>query len=76
MTADSVPHPFLELSILEYTSPAHNDMKQYKYIHALIQVKKIMEWYLPMQYALRNDFVQVLRLEDESETSLPFLGIG
>ena len=36
MTAVSVPKPFLELSILEYTSPEHN-LKQYKYIHALVQ---------------------------------------
>ena len=34
--AVSVPKPFLELSILEYTSPEHN-LKQYKYIHALVQ---------------------------------------
>ena len=33
----SVPKPFLELSILEYTTPAHTDLKQYKYIKALIQ---------------------------------------
>lgn len=39
--ADSVPKPFLELSILEYTSPAHTDLKQYKYIHALIQELQI-----------------------------------
>ena len=36
MTAVSVPKPFIELSILEYTSPEHN-LKQYKYIHALVQ---------------------------------------
>ena len=38
VTAVSVPKPFLELSILEYTSPEHS-MKQYKYIHALVQVR-------------------------------------
>ena len=42
VTAQSVPHPFLEISVLEYTSPAHMDMKQYKYIHALIQVPSFL----------------------------------
>jgi len=36
ITAISVPKPFVEVSILEYTSPSHS-MKQYKYIHALVQ---------------------------------------
>ena len=35
--AESVPKPFLELSVLEYTSPEHTDIKQYKYVHALVQ---------------------------------------
>ena len=40
VTAVSVPKPFVELSVLEYTSPEHN-MKQYKYIHALVQVRTV-----------------------------------
>ncbi len=35
--AESVPKPFLELAILEFTSPEHTDIKQYKYVHALVQ---------------------------------------
>merc|ERR1719319_200795 len=37
ITATSFPKPFIEMSVLMYTSPEHNNMNQFKYIHALVQ---------------------------------------
>ena len=35
--AESIPKPFIEVSILEYLSPERSALRQYKYIHALVQ---------------------------------------
>ena len=35
--ADSIPKPFIELSVLEFMSPEHTNLRQYKYLHALVQ---------------------------------------
>ena len=37
VTADSIPKPFIELSVLEYKSPERTNLRQFKYIHALVQ---------------------------------------
>ena len=37
VVADSIPKPFMELSILEYKSPEHTNLRQFKYVHALVQ---------------------------------------
>ena len=56
--AESVPKPFIELSILEYTSPEHNT-KQYKYIHALVQ-----EMHLKIEMGFINALMELFE-EDE-----------
>ena len=37
VVANSIPKPFMELSILEYKSPEHTNIRQFKYVHALVQ---------------------------------------
>jgi vacuolar protein sorting-associated protein 13A/C len=61
VTAVSVPKPFLELSILEYTSPEHN-MKQYKYISALVQ-----EMHLKIELGFINALYELLDEEEVLE---------
>ena len=58
VTAVSVPKPFIELSILEYTSPEHN-MKQYKYIHALVQ-----EMHLKIELGFINALSELFEEEE------------
>ena len=58
VTAVSVPKPFIELSILEYTSPEHR-MKQYKYIHALVQ-----EMHLKVELGFINALAELLEEEE------------
>jgi len=58
VTAVSVPKPFIELSILEYTSPEHN-MKQYKYIHALVQ-----EMHLKVELGFINALSELFEEEE------------
>ena len=54
----SVPKPFIELSILEYTSPEHN-LKQYKYIHALVQ-----EMHLKVELGFINAISELFEEEE------------
>eukprot|EP00092_Neocalanus_flemingeri_P033380 GFUD01036296.1.p1 GENE.GFUD01036296.1~~GFUD01036296.1.p1 ORF type:complete len:2741 (+),score=704.42 GFUD01036296.1:512-8224(+) len=58
VTAVSVPKPLIELSILEYTSPEHN-MKQYKYIHALVQ-----EMHLKIELGFINAISELFEEEE------------
>ena len=58
VTAVSVPKPFVELSILEYTSPEHN-LKQYKYIHALVQ-----EMHLKIELGFINALSELFEEEE------------
>lgn len=37
VVADSIPKPFMELSILEFMSPEHTNLRQFKYVGALVQ---------------------------------------
>jgi vacuolar protein sorting-associated protein 13A/C len=57
--AESVPKPFLELAVLEYTSPEHTDIKQYKYVHALVQ---------ELQLKVRDFFISVLRSRNRKDS--------
>ena len=59
--AESVPKPFIELSILEYTSPEHNT-KQYKYIHALVQ-----EMHLKIEMGFINALMELFEEEEVLE---------
>ena len=58
VTAVSVPKPFIELSILEYTSPEHN-LTQYKYIHALVQ-----EMHLKIELGFINAIIELFEEEE------------
>ncbi len=44
--ADAIPKPFIELSVLEYMSPERTDLRQFKYLHALVQELHIKVWLL------------------------------
>ena len=37
--ADSIPKPFMEFSMLQYISPEHNSMAQYKVTYRVTQIK-------------------------------------
>ncbi len=57
--ADSIPKPFLELSVLEYTSPEHTQLRQYKYIHVLVQ-----ELHIKVDIGLINAFMDLFEEEE------------
>ena len=65
--ADSIPKPFIELSVLEYKSPEHTTMRQYKYISALVQ-----ECHIKIDQGLINaltEIVESAEVLDEDITS-------
>ena len=50
--ADSIPKPFMELSVLQYRTE-HTNMAQYKYVSALVQ-----EAHLKVDQGLLNNFTK------------------
>lgn len=58
--ADSIPKPFMELSMLQYISPERTNMAQYKYICALVQ-----EVHLKIDQGLLNALMELTEAEEE-----------
>ncbi len=57
--ADSIPKPFIELSVLEYMSPERTDLRQYKYLHALVQ-----ELHIKVDQGLINALMDLFEEEE------------
>ena len=58
--ADSIPKPFMELSMLQYISPERTNMTQYKYICALVQ-----EVHLKIDQGLLNALMELSEADEE-----------
>lgn len=58
--ADSIPKPFMELSMLQYVSPEHTNLAQYKYICALVQ-----EVHLKIDQGFLNAIMDFFAAEEE-----------
>jgi vacuolar protein sorting-associated protein 13A/C len=59
VVADSIPKPFIELSVLEYVSPEHNSVRQFKYICALVQ-----ELHIKVDQGLLNAYNDLFEEEE------------
>ena len=69
--ADSIPKPFMELSMLQYISPERTSTSQYKYICALVQevhlkidqgfVNAILDFVQPSEEILDEDINEFLK---------------
>ncbi|TRY69082.1 hypothetical protein TCAL_09656 [Tigriopus californicus] len=59
VVADSIPKPFIEMSVLQYFSPEHTNLTQYKYVHALVQ-----ELHIKVDQGLVNALIDLLEEEE------------
>ena len=59
VVAESIPKPFIELSVLEYKSPEHSNLHQFKYIHALVQ-----ELHIKIDQGLLNAIMDLFEEEE------------
>ena len=55
VTADSIPKPLIELSVLMYESPEQTSMRQFKYVCALVQELLLKVMLLIIKYT-KNRF--------------------
>lgn len=65
--ANSIPKPFIEISVLEYMTPEHTNLRQYKYLKALVQ-----ELHIKIDQGLLNavsDLFEEEELLDEDITT-------
>lgn len=59
VVADSIPKPFIEMAVLQYFSPEHTNLTQYKYVHALVQ-----ELHIKVDQGLVNALIDLLEEEE------------